>query len=114
VPHFWLLILKYGEEYKKAGIPSLTEIFSSTQINRLTFTWVVSSVVAAIFLCYFGIIQSKLLIGILLAASAFTIWRFSDMIRIPVDRNNYTKYSMALYLYFLVVMILLIFDRLIG
>ena len=28
VPHFWLLILKYGEEYKAAGIPNLTDIFS--------------------------------------------------------------------------------------
>ena len=29
IPHFWLLILKYGEEYKKAGFPSLTNILSS-------------------------------------------------------------------------------------
>ena len=91
IPHFWLMILKYGEEYKKAGMPSLTEIFSTNQINRLTFIWAVSSVIAAIFLCYFGIIQSGILIGILLAASALTIWKFSDLIRIPVDRNNYTN-----------------------
>jgi len=114
IPHFWLMILKYGDEYKKAGMPSLTEVFSTNQINRLTFIWAVSSIFAAIFLCYFGIIQSGILIVILLAASAITIWKFSDLIRMPVDRNNYTKYSMTLYLYFLVVMVLLVIDRLIG
>jgi heme o synthase len=51
IPHFWLLILKYGGEYKKAGIPSLTDFFSHAQIKRLTFTWVVTSAIAAIFLC---------------------------------------------------------------
>ena len=60
IPHFWLLILKYGEEYKNAGIPSLTDILSRAQINRLTFTWVVSSVIAALFLCFFEIIKDKI------------------------------------------------------
>ena len=57
IPHFWLLILKYGEEYGKAGMPSLTNILNRVQISRLTFTWVVTSAIAALFLCYFEIIQ---------------------------------------------------------
>jgi len=113
IPHFWLMILKYGEEYKKAGMPSLTEIFNPKQINRLTFTWAVSSIIAAIFLCYFGIIQNLLIIVILLTASAITIWKFSDLVRIPVDKNNYSEYSIILYSYFLGVIILLITDRII-
>ena len=71
IPHFWLLILKYGEEYKKAGFPTLTDIFTTAQINRLTFSWVISSVFAALFLCYFEIIQSRAIMGILIIASAF-------------------------------------------
>lgn len=113
IPHFWLMILKYGEEYKKAGIPSLTEIFNPKQINRLTFVWVVSSATAAIFLCYFEIIHNRLLIGILLIASIIIIFKFSDLIRIGVDKNNYSKYSMILYSYFMLVILLLITDSII-
>ena len=114
IPHFWLLILKYGEEYKKAGIPSLTDLFSHAQIKRLTFTWVVTSAIAAIFLCYFEIFNTGLIIGILILASAFLIWKFSELLRIPGEKYNYRKYSIVLDLYFLMVLILLISDSIVS
>jgi heme o synthase len=114
IPHFWLLILKYGEEYNKAGIPSLTAIFKSDQISRLTFTWVLTSVIAAMFLCYFEVIRSGILIGILLIASAFLIWKFSALINSRSDNKTNKKYSILLDSYFLLVLLLLISDRLID
>jgi heme o synthase len=113
IPHFWLLILKYGEEYKNAGIPSLTEILSRAQISRLTFIWVASSVTSAFFLCYFEIIRSLPMVGILMIASFLIIWKFSDLLKISLNPVDTRKYSMLLYSYFLLVMILLISDRLI-
>ena len=114
IPHFWLLILKYGEEYKNAGIPSLTDILSRAQINRLTFTWVVSSVTAALFLCFFEIIKTRLIVGILLIASFYIVWKFSDLLRNYVNPNNSVRYSILLDSYFLLVLILLISDRIIS
>lgn len=114
IPHFWLLILKYGEEYNKAGIPNLTDLFNRDQINRLTFTWVLTSVTAAIFLCYFEIIRTGVLIGILLLASIYLIWKFSALIKTGAERKPYKIYSFLLDSYFLLVMILLISDRVIS
>ena len=114
IPHFWLLILKYGEEYKQAGIPSLTDIFNRAQINRLTFSWVVSSVIAALFLCYFEIIKSPIINLILVVVSIYLIWQFIDLLRIQPDKNNYRKYSIFLDSYFLLVLLLLISDRIIS
>jgi protoheme IX farnesyltransferase len=114
IPHFWLLILKYGEEYKNAGIPSLTNILGRAQINRLTFTWVVSSVIAALFLCFFEIIKTRLIVGILLVASLYLIWTFSDLIKNEVNAASSRKYSILLDSYFLLVLILLIADRIIS
>lgn len=113
IPHFWLLILKYGNEYKTAGFPSLTDTFSRAQINRLSFTWVVSSVIAALFLCYFKIIQNELAVGILVIASSFIIWQFFDLLKSHVNKNNYNRYSVLLNSYFLLVLLLLISDRVI-
>ena len=114
IPHFWLLILKYGEEYRNAGIPSLTDILSRAQINRLTFIWVVTSVTSGLFLCYFEIIKSLPVVGILMIASFYIIWKFSDLIKINLNSTDPGQYSILLYSYFLLVMILLISDRLIS
>jgi len=113
IPHFWLLIIKYGEEYKKAGLPSLTTIFNVNQINRLTFTWVVFSIVAALFLCYFEILGNFTLILILLFSSVILTFQFSGLLRQEVNKKNYKKYSVLLDLYFLLVLFLLIIDRIV-
>jgi protoheme IX farnesyltransferase len=114
IPHFWLLILKYGEEYKKAGIPTLTNVFTTEQINRLTFTWVVTSVIAALFLCYFEVIGTGAVVGILLIASVFLIWKFSGLLKSGADEKPDKKYSILLDSYFLLILILLITDKIIG
>jgi protoheme IX farnesyltransferase len=114
IPHFWLLILKYGQEYKRAGIPSLTDIFRTEQINRLTFTWVIFSVIAALYLCYFEIIHSRLLIATLVVASAALLWQFAGLLKMKLRNENYNKYSLFLNLYFLSVLLILITDRIIS
>jgi protoheme IX farnesyltransferase len=105
------LVLKYGEEYEKAGMPSLTGIMGRPQIKRLTFTWVITSVIAALFLSYFGIIHNVVIIGILLIASVFMIWQFSGLLRSNSDNNNLKLYSVLIYSYYMLVIILLISDR---
>jgi len=114
IPHFWLLVLKYGEEYSKAGIPALTNVFSLPQINRLTFTWVVTSVIAAVFLGYFEIITTGVIVGILLIASVFLIWKFSALLKPGAEVKPGKKYSILLDSYFLLILLLLIADRIIA
>lgn len=41
IPHFWLLTLLYANDYKKAGFPSLADLFSIEQIKSWTFVWIV-------------------------------------------------------------------------
>ncbi len=111
VPHFWLLILKYGEEYGNAGIPSLTRVLSRAQINRLSFTWVVASAVSALFLSYFEVIQSKIIVSLLLIASFYLIWSFRGMITGPESSITFRRNFILLNSYFLLILIFLVADR---
>jgi hypothetical protein len=74
----------------------------------------VTSVIAAIFLCYFEIISTALIIGILIIASAFLILEFSKLLKTQEEKSNLLKYSIILDLYYLLVLILLILDRIIA
>lgn len=43
MPHFWLLLVRYGSEYEKAGIRTIYGSMSTDQINRLVLFWITGS-----------------------------------------------------------------------
>ena len=53
IPHFWLLLLMFGDQYKLAGMPSLTQIFNEGQIKRITYTWVLTTIASALLVIFF-------------------------------------------------------------
>ena len=65
IPHFWLLLLLFGDQYKQAGLPSLNQVFSETQIKRVTFTWTLTTVAAAL-VVLFRVLSDKTIFFILL------------------------------------------------
>jgi protoheme IX farnesyltransferase len=65
IPHFWLLLLMFGEQYKLANLPSLNQIFNEGQIKRITYTWVLTTVGSA-FLVIVFVFSSKILMFFLL------------------------------------------------
>ena len=42
VPHFYLLVLKYGTQYEKAGLPALTSRHNHKVIRYLIFIWILT------------------------------------------------------------------------
>ena len=37
MPHYWLLLIKVGDEFHKAGLPVITSLFDQRQIRNLSF-----------------------------------------------------------------------------
>lgn len=57
VPHFWLLLLMSGDDYERAGLPSLSRIFSTPQIQRIIFIWMLTTAIASLVIINFGAVQ---------------------------------------------------------
>jgi protoheme IX farnesyltransferase len=74
VPHFWLQVLLYGEEYERAGLPSLTRLLTKRQIARVTFAWIVSVAIASLALPLYGSVRSSLISGSCILLALWLIW----------------------------------------
>jgi len=113
VPHFWLLLLKYGKEYEDAGYPSITSIYSSKQIKYTTFIWTMATAITALMLPAFGIVNSALFSIGTLAVSTWLIFIFSRLLRLKDEKFNPRGYFMKINYFVLIMIIFLSLDSVI-
>ena len=111
VPHFWLLMLKYGEQYKNAGFPTITESKTPFMIRLLTFIWTISTAISALFLPYFEVIHSKIAITGIIIASIWLIVQFVFVIINKKSDFSPGKFFMKINYYVLAVIIFLVTDH---
>ncbi len=50
IPHFWIMMLKYGDEYHKAGFPVLPDHFNPLQMKRIIMAWLIAASFSSILL----------------------------------------------------------------
>ena len=107
VPHFWLLMLKYGKEYEKAGFPSITQIYTESQIKHVTFIWVMATVISAFMIPLFYVTESWFIMAGFLLAGIWVMLIFSRML---IKRNEPFRpmyYFMRINYFVLMVIVLL-------
>lgn len=110
IPHFWLLLLLYGEDYKQAGFKVLTDVFSRKQIHKITLIWMLATIVVALLLPAFRVISSEVLMWVLLALSLWIIPNSFILLK-GSERLNIRKLFLRLNFYFLLIMIMISVDK---
>ncbi len=107
VPHFWLLMLKYGKEYEAAGFKSITSLISKQQVKNSTFLWTVATAVSAIMVATSGLISLMVFKILIVVASFWLIAVFSKLILPKTKEFNPFHYFMRIN-YFVLIMILIL------
>lgn len=113
IPHFWILLLVYGKDYDKGGFPTLTNLFSNRQLINITFCWILLTIVIALSINFFGIINFYLT-GILLVALCG--WLFLQSMKfLRSDGNNKVVKNMFINIniFTLLIITLLSLDKLV-
>lgn len=111
IPHFWLLLLIYGRDYEKAGMPSLTQIFSQEQLSRITFMWILALVASCLIIPLFGVVDSIIINTLLLLAGAWLIFKSRTLLRNYYERITFRFAFKEINNYVLYVIILLSLNR---
>ena len=81
VPHFWLLLLRIGDDYARAGLPTLTRLFSREQLARIIYVWMIATVVACLSMPMFGVASPLWAMAGLAASSLWLGWHATTMVR---------------------------------
>ncbi len=82
IPHFWLLLLfTAGDDYEKAGLPSLTKVFSFEQVARISFMWIFGTAIVCVAVPLFGITEAGWVNVGLFVAGVWLVWRSARILR---------------------------------
>ncbi len=113
VPHFWLLMVKYGKEYEEAGFSTISKVLNEDQIKSIVFVW---GVVTSLFLMlfpFFGFTPKPMfLIFVVILNLLFIIFFYRFLF---LDRNPKTVRNAFILInsYALLVFIILIFNSIV-
>ena len=110
IPHFWLLLMLFGDQYKMAGLPCLNQVFTQIQIKRVTYVWVLTTVASALLVILY-VLSNKLLIFILLFYTFYLLSSLSIAVFMQSDFKVKPAFYKLNFLY-LFMMIFLVADSL--
>jgi protoheme IX farnesyltransferase len=71
LPHFWLILIRYGDDYRKAGFKTFSADFSEFRIRLLVFGWVIITTFLLIAFSVRGMIFSGILNYLLIFLNLF-------------------------------------------
>jgi protoheme IX farnesyltransferase len=114
IPHFWLLLLHYGGEYEKAGLPSLTRIWSRRQLVRLTFIWTLCAAIISLLLPLYRTVIYPFAAVALALAAVWLVFTGTALFRSRESDQAVVSAFGRLNAYLLLVMLCLSLDRLTG
>lgn len=111
IPHFWLLLLKFGDEFKAAGYPTLTSRYSNQQIARFTFSWIMVTAIISMIIPVFSIGSSIFLYSGLFLTALWLLISSRNLLHFNEEVETLKKSFIRINTYIMLVMSFLTLDR---
>lgn len=92
IPHFWLLLIKYGKQYEKAGFASLTNRKSVQELKRIVFGWVLFTSLYSLLFIHVGLIQSEMAVILFLLIN---LWLVVTFYRLSLTKSQHLNFKGA-------------------
>ena len=113
IPHFWLLLLLYGNDFKKGGFPVLTDLYSEVFIKRITFALLVATLVIGVAIPYIGTGLFLATQTVIIASTVLMFFVALSFLRNKnIERKEIVKTFVSINLYTLTLITVLSADKL--
>lgn len=112
IPHFWLLVARYGQDYAQAGFPNLLGVLSRERLGRLTFTWITATAASALLLPLYSVVTSTAALVLLTLAAVWLVWTTVKLSQAPKDLLPFRRAFLRINLFAVAVMALLAIEPL--
>lgn len=112
VPHFWLLLLLHGKDYEQAGFPTLTKVFSSFQVSRITFVWIVALAFSCILIPLTNISSKPITPVLLFLLAIWLIFESRGILSEYIERIMLRKAFLRINIFVLLVVLIISLDKL--
>lgn len=103
IPHFWLLVLKYHKQYNNAGFTTVADRFGVQRLERITFIWLLLTLICGVFTVSLFPIKSTIIGVLLLIVLAYSFYSFLFILK----NHNYLKAFIGTNIFITFVMLLL-------
>ena len=113
IPHFWLLILNFSEDYEKAGLPTLIRIFNKNQLARITFFWISATALTSLLLPFFDVIKISYSSYAILLLAIILILNSIKLLKSELDKFYYRFAFREINLFVLLVILFVSLDKII-
>jgi protoheme IX farnesyltransferase len=111
MPHYWLLLMKIGDEFASAGMPVITKIFSRRQLNNISFIWIFAAAVTALIFPALDVFHSYILAFIMIGGVAVFLVRMVLLTFKGEIMDNWRKSFMNVNYFYLFIILILIADK---
>ncbi|MCX6149893.1 MAG: protoheme IX farnesyltransferase [Ignavibacteriales bacterium] len=112
IPHFWLLLLLYDKDYEKAGFPTLTKLFTTEQLSRITYIWIVALAASCLLIPFFGIVNNLVINIFLVLSGVWLIWKTKSLLVKHSERITFRFAFREINTFVLVVVLVLTVNKL--
>lgn len=111
IPHFWLLVMLHYGSYKEAGYPTAMRLFGRMSLQRLTFVWLVLTILTGYFMVTIFEPRSMFIVALLILTGILGFISSLQLLRKNFDLQHARKVFVQINLAFLATVILVSIDE---
>ncbi len=111
IPHFWLLLMMHGDDYRKAGFKTVNERISPVLQPVFIMAWILATAVSTLFLPFFGIIRSKPMVMVIITAVVLMVAVMAVFLFRRGSEQNYRRAFIIFNIFMLLTFLLVIADQ---